>query len=76
MAVGDVSTIYLALLDEGIDVWRPVQATELASGLYQIVSDNVDPSDERWEFSAGSKVRCELRSLSGGTYLVAVEQMP
>jgi hypothetical protein len=65
-------TIYVALLDEGTDVCRPVEAEELPSGLFRIISDNPDPEDEHWEFPPGSVVRCERRHLSGVPKLVAV----
>jgi hypothetical protein len=67
-------TIYVALLDEGTDVWRPVDAEELRDGLFRIMSENSRPHDERWEFPPGSIVRCERRHLSEGPVLVAVSQ--
>lgn len=67
-------TVYVALLDEGTDVWRPVEAEELHSGLFRILSENSRPYDERWEFPTGSVVRCERRDLSEGPVLVVVSQ--
>jgi hypothetical protein len=72
MANPDSETIYVALLDEGTDVWRPVQAERLPDGLYRIVSVNENPDDERWEFATVSIVRCEQKRLSGGVRAVAV----
>jgi hypothetical protein len=69
-------TIYVALLDEGVDVWRPVQASRRAGDVFEIVSKNDDPETESWEFPSGSLVRCIERSLSGGSHLVAVELVP
>ena len=65
-------TIYVALLDEGIDVWRPVAAEVLGDGVFRIVSENAEPADEHWEFPPGCAVRCEERRLSDGLCLVAV----
>ncbi len=65
-------TIYVSLLDEGTDVWRPVEAEELRDGLFRIVSENSNSEDERWEFSPGSIVRCEQQQFSDGPVLVAV----
>jgi hypothetical protein len=53
------ATIFVALLDEGTDVWRPVVATPIGDNRYQIVS--VPSSDEKWEFASGAIVRCETR---------------
>ena len=65
------TTIYVALLDEGVDVWRPVEAERLASGLFRILSEREDP-DEIWEFFSGSIVKCESRRFDSQLVLVAV----
>ena len=59
-------TIYVALLDEGTTVWRPVDAIEKDADVYQIVSRNPAPDDEKWEFLTGDLVRCVEMSFSGG----------
>ena len=41
------ATIYLALKDEGVDVWRPVEATDQGGGIYRI-SDAPIPDRETW----------------------------
>lgn len=71
MLSSKTETIYVALLDEGTDVWRPVEAEQIRAECFRIVSANPDPEDEHWEFSPGSVVRCERRKLSGGYCLVA-----
>jgi hypothetical protein len=62
----------LPLLDENVDVWRPVQAKELSGGRYRIVTANSDPEDERWAFNTGDVVVCEMRELEGQAALIAV----
>jgi hypothetical protein len=52
--VAEPTTIFVALLDEGVDVWRPVQARPLGGGLFRIVGVEADVSDERWQFPAGA----------------------
>jgi hypothetical protein len=69
------SEIYVYLVDEGTDVWRPVQAQSLGSDRYKIVSENADPEDENWQFKTGEVVRCIQKPLSGGMCLVAVERI-
>jgi hypothetical protein len=56
-------TIYVQLLDEGTDVWRPVEATRLADNVFTILG--VIPDDEVWAFPPGSRVLCEPRSAQG-----------
>ena len=68
-------TIFVALLEEGTAVWRPVQAEALGKDLFRIVSRNPDPEDEHWEFSSGEIVRCVRKALHGeraAVHLVAV----
>ncbi len=60
------SQIYVALLDEGVDVWRPVQAVCEHGDCYRIISSNPDPEDESWQFLEGDVVRCRSRTFTGG----------
>jgi hypothetical protein len=72
-----VTTIYVSLKNEGTDCWRPVEAESAGDNTFRIVSVNVDPDDQEWEFCTGDLVRCEPRVLSGGLgCLVAVERLP
>jgi hypothetical protein len=66
-----MATIYVALREEGVDVWRPVEASHEGESIYRI-DDAPTPDSEAWEFPPGSRVRCELRELSDGSALVAV----
>ena len=60
----------MPLLNEGTDVWRPVEAMKIGE-LGYMVTENTPP-DEEWAFQPGHILRCELRQLNGGTHLVAV----
>lgn len=65
-------TIYVRLLDEGTDVWRPVIAQQLDSDVFLITGENSTPNDERWEFNFGQTVRCEQRAtVEGEPFLAA-----
>lgn len=64
--------VYVRLLDEGTDVFRPAPAIRVSEGVYELIAPgDYDSEDETWEFLPGSKVRCELRDLTGGRVLVA-----
>jgi hypothetical protein len=65
-----VDTIYVALEDEGVDVWGPVAARR-EGPYYRITAET--PDDETWAFPSGMLVRCEKRELNDGPALVAVE---
>lgn len=68
-------TIYIELLDEGVNVWRPVAAERREDGFYRILSGPPDET-EAWTFPPGSVVRCEEKAFSGGGKgLVACERV-
>lgn len=64
-------TVYVELMGEGVDVWRPVEATVQADGTVRLPDEA--PDDEVWRFAPGAVVRCEPRTLSEGEALVAIE---
>lgn len=70
--VDQVQSIYVRLLDEGVECWRPVDAILVRPGIFRIASPPPDPEDEHWEFSSGQHVACEERELDGARHLVAV----
>lgn len=58
--------IYVYLLDEGIDVWRPVDAIKLDDNIYKIISvRDSNKETETLEFNLGDTVRTVDRVLSG-----------
>jgi hypothetical protein len=57
-------TISVYPSDEAVDVWRPVEAEELDSGLYRILGPV--PEDETCEFPPGSILRVETKRLMHG----------
>ena len=67
----NTETIYVRLLDEAVDVWRPVTAETLDGGRYRIISENTDPDDEKWEFETGDVVHCVEKELMDGTKCVS-----
>lgn len=58
------TTIFMPLLNEGTDVWRPVNATPVSSDTYRIEGEM--PDDEEWAFLPGSVVRCVDKTFTGG----------
>ena len=65
--------IYIALLDEGTPVWRPVSAAHLRDDIYRIMEQ--PSADERLEFVAGEFVRCRQQTFADGqTGLVGYEK--
>lgn len=66
--------IHIPLLDEGTDVWRPVQAKQLEYNLFLIPEDTVIPDGEKWQFKPGSVVYCVETDPSGEKILIAVEE--
>ena len=67
-------TIYIRLLDEGTEVFRPTLGEPLGQGAFKVLpTPNYDPRDEKWEFTPGSLVVCEKRKLEGEEVLVAMK---
>ncbi len=64
-------TIYVALLDEGTDVWAPVKADRDQADIYRIVTQ--PEGDCLPRFGPGSRVRCRRQRFSDGERLVAFE---
>ena len=66
--------VFVALLDEGTEVWRPVQARPLGGDRYELLG--IVPAGERWQFTPGQRVRCREKTFSGGSKgLVAYESV-
>jgi len=69
----DNSVVFVRLLDEGTDVWRPVPATRLSETTYRLSVAPI-PGDETWSFQPGDVVVAEHRIKDGApsSELVAV----
>ncbi len=71
MTLATPITIYVALKDEGVLVWRPVSAVEVGPSRFRIGGSI--PEDELWEFQPGQIVECEThRFESGDSGLIAL----
>lgn len=68
------TTIYVKLLEEGTDAWRPVDARRVAGSQFVITTPR--PDGEVWEFETGSMVQCEQRRLQDGLFDVAIQLAP
>ena len=58
--------IYVRLLEEGVEVWRPVAATQVGESMYRIMGDT--PADESWEYKTAELVWCRPRVFADGTH--------
>lgn len=65
--------VYVELLEEGTDTWRPTYATLAEDDLWILMpTDDYDPEDESWAFLPGQKVCLEEQQTNGETrYFVA-----
>jgi hypothetical protein len=70
------NVIYMPLLNEGTECWRPVRADLISGDIYQISAAD-ESNDERWAFPGGARVRCKEHVFSDGKVgLVAYEMVP
>lgn len=59
----NVLTVYVALLKDGTEVWRPVHAEHLGDDCYRLIEGA--PDGEMWQFTIGDIVQCKERTLKG-----------
>ena len=57
-------TVYMSLVAEGTECWRPVRAVQIGGDIFE-VSDNI-PEDESWAFAPFSHVRCRDKVFADG----------
>jgi hypothetical protein len=56
--------IYMPLVGEGTDCWRPVRALSISEDIFEVV-DQI-PSGESWKFAPFARLRCRNRIFTGG----------
>jgi len=56
--------VYVQLVGEAVDCWRPVQHRDMGEGIVEILG--IVPAGEEWQFVPGSKVRCRKRRFAYG----------
>jgi hypothetical protein len=72
-SVGESCTVYVPLVGEGTEVWRPVNAMRVGPGVFRL--GGPVPRGEYWAFAPGELVRCAMRVFSGGEQgLAALER--
>jgi hypothetical protein len=69
----DIVRIYVQLVSEPVQVWRPVSAKLVKGDVYRIVDQQYDRDIERWEFEPGAQVTCKVVSIGESRVLAAVE---
>lgn len=72
--MSDLTEIFVSLLDEAVDVWRPVQAEHIQGKVYRIIDQPYDREIETWRFEPGDEVVCELTDASDGQILAAMRR--
>jgi hypothetical protein len=63
MLEGHESIVYVRIVNEDVDVWRPVAAEHIGGDSYRLLDDT--PEGEEWPFGKNDVVRCEHRRLTG-----------
>lgn len=67
----DWTDVHVRIVDEVVDVWRPVRARAVSDHVFHLSDDPV-PADERWAFAPGDEVVVERRANGNASVLVAV----
>jgi hypothetical protein len=73
------TVIYMPLLGEGTDCWRPVRAVKVTEDVFEIAEQL--PDGESWAFAPGSRVRCRNHVFATGSsgltpFAYAIESNP
>lgn len=63
--------VFVRLMSENVDVWRPVRAKRIDGMIYMILGQKYDSDIETWQFVPGDKVVCEYVKNEDGQILVA-----
>jgi hypothetical protein len=72
--MNDSTEIFVSLLDEQVDVRRPVQAERIHNEVYKIIDQPYDREVETWQFEPGDEVVCELIDSNEGRILAAMRR--
>ena len=71
----DLQQIYMPLLEEAVECWRPVEAERIGADLYVVVG--AIPEGEVWAFQPGETVFCRDQVFEDGQHgLVAYTSVP
>jgi hypothetical protein len=68
-------TILVRLLNENVDVWRPVQAVSLGNNIFHIIEQLYERSHEHWQFEPMTTVECKETRYDNGMQLVAFRRV-
>ena len=60
----NTETIYMPLLNEGVEVWAPVRAEKLGERRFLVLGPM--PDHEKWKFAANSIVMTRTTDFAGG----------
>ena len=66
------TTVYVGLVDEGTDVWRPTVAYRLSETVYVLSNENFDADTETWTVAPGSLITVANQETRTGVIPVAV----
>jgi len=70
----NTSQIYVKLLDEMVEVWRPILASYLGDNIYKIEEQKI-PDYENWEFQPGDTVETKIREAFGKKTIVCIRKI-
>lgn len=72
--INRIDEIYVKLMNEDVEVWRPIKAKYIKENIYQIVEQPYDIEIEKWEFSPGATVVCEYVNTAERKILAAIKK--
>lgn len=70
--MNEITEIFVELLNEGMQLWRPAIAQRKNDGTYVIWEQEI-PEDEQWKFLPGERVIVEKQMRYGREVIVAID---
>ena len=65
--------VYVELLDEGTQCWRPTSAVKVSGNVFVLTNENHDPDTEKWSVLPGSLITIEQQQTTNGSFGVAIK---
>lgn len=72
-AIDETGAVMIRLMNENIDVWRPVFVRRLDPVIYCLLPDQVQFNDERQQFNYTAYVECALQRFDDGINLTVMK---
>ncbi len=68
--MSESETVYIKVLNERTEVWRPVECINQDDFIFLIPNDTKVPDTETWQFQPGARIQCGVRELTSNRKII------